>query len=116
KEIIVVPYILLGRDRNCIISFDNSFTMVSRKHAAIEKIGNDFLLKHLSSTNQTFLNGIPIEESWFLNDGDEIQRSTSGPKFIFKVTQQKTGAAGFTKRLQLYSHQALKPYRSAIIA
>ena len=46
---------------------------VSRLHAEIELAGRSLVLVHRSATNQTFVNGFPIQGRTELEDGDEIQ-------------------------------------------
>lgn len=78
------PYVSIGRDSSCEISYGDDFPMVSRLHAAIEWKDDEFVIKHLSNTNQTLLNGRPIAQRWYLHDDDVIQLSPSGPKIKFK--------------------------------
>ena len=90
--------------------------MVSRKHAAIERKGQEVLIRQLSKTNPTLLNGKPLEGEFYLHNGDEIQLSNSGPKIRYLATATKTSSMGVTKRLELYAKQALKPYKWALIS
>lgn len=85
EQLIEAPYISLGRDTDCLISYGDEFPMVSRLHAAIEWTEDSYSLRHLSSTNQTLLNGRPIVRKWFLHDDDVIQLAPSGPKLKFKM-------------------------------
>ncbi len=78
------PYLSLGRDSDCTISYGDDYPMVSRLHAAIEWSEDGYSLRHLSNTNQTLLNGRPIGRKWFLHDDDVIQLAPSGPKLKFK--------------------------------
>lgn len=47
--------------------------MVSRHHAQIRRVGTQFLLEDLSSTNGTFVNGQRTKNNYALQDGDSIQ-------------------------------------------
>jgi len=49
---------------------------VSKEHATIEKMGNNFLLRDLGSSNGTFVNGRRVRELR-LRDGDEIALGNS---------------------------------------
>ncbi|WP_242457274.1 FHA domain-containing protein [Treponema zioleckii] len=62
----------IGRSPDCEIVIDNK--LVSRVHACIQKIKDDYFLKDENSTNGTFLNGhrIPQEKYVKLNSGDKI--------------------------------------------
>ncbi len=116
---IIVDQIELGRDPSCQVRFDESFNTVSRKHAAIVKDGENWKLVQLSQTNSTYLNGQKIDKEWYLQNGDEIQLSTNGPKLGFIVSQGEKGmvkSIGFTARLNLFRQQALRPYKRALTA
>ena len=75
---IIVDQIELGRDSKCQVQFDESFKTVSRRHAAIVRDGDNWKLIQLSQTNTTFLNGRPVQNEWYLQNGDEIQLSVNG--------------------------------------
>lgn len=62
---------LIGRDRRkCQVVFDDSG--VSRVHARIKTIGEQFVLKDCGSRNGTVVNGRKIATGWPLVDGDEV--------------------------------------------
>lgn len=114
---IIIDQIELGRDKNCQVHFGEDCKTVSRRHAAIVKDGNGWKLVQLSKTNSTYLNGRKIATDWYLQNGDEIQLSTGGPRLGFIV---KEGAGSLVKsinltaRLSLFRQQALKPYKRAL--
>ncbi len=114
---IIVDQIELGRDPKCQVRFDEMFGTVSRRHAAIVKDGDNWKLVQLSKTNSTYLNGQRIGKEWYLQNGDEIQLSTNGPKLGFIVPGGEKGlvkSIGMTARLNLFRQQALRPYKQAI--
>ncbi len=114
---IIIDNIELGRDPKCQVRFDESFSTVSRRHAAIVKEGEGWKLVQLSKTNSTYLNGNRVADSWYLQNGDEIQLSTGGPKLGFVIPQGDAGlvkSIGLTNRLNLFRKQALKPYKTAL--
>lgn len=114
---IIVDQIELGRDSRCQVRFDDSFSTVSRRHAAIIKDGDNWKLVQISKTNTTLLNGRPVQTEWYLQNGDEIQLSVNGPKLGFIVPTGKkatVGSIGLTRRLSLFRQQALRPYKQAI--
>ena len=114
---IIVDEIELGRDPACQVRFDENFPTVSRRHAAIVKDGDNWKLIQLSQTNTTYLNGHPVQKEWYLQNGDEIQLSTNGPKLGFIIPEGKKGlvsSIGLTARLNLFRQQALRPYKTAI--
>ncbi len=114
---IIVDQIEIGRDPKCQVQFDENFTTVSRRHAAIVRDADNWKLVQLSQTNQTFLNGRPVTNEWYLQNGDEIQLSINGPKLGFIVptgNKAKTGSIALSRRLSLFRQQALKPYKTAM--
>lgn len=62
---------IIGRSVEAGIPVDDS--KVSRNHAAIDLQNGFHMLVDLGSTNGTFLNGRRVEQSVFLNPGDEIR-------------------------------------------
>jgi V8-like Glu-specific endopeptidase len=114
---IIVDQIEIGRDSRCQVRFDDNFSTVSRRHAAIIKDGDNWKLVQISKTNTTLLNGRPVQNEWYLQNGDEIQLSVNGPKLGFIVPTGKkatVGSIGLTRRLSLFRQQALRPYKQAI--
>lgn len=115
---IIVDEIEIGRDPGCQVRFDEHFETVSRRHAAIVRDGDNWKLVQLSKTNTTFLNGHPVKDQWYLQNGDEIQLSVNGPKLGFVIPQgnnRTVGSIGLSRRLSLFRQQALRPYRTALI-
>lgn len=114
---IIVDQIEIGRDPKCQVRFDESFNTVSRRHAAIVRDGDNWKLIQLSQTNSTYLNGRKVEREWYLQNGDEIQLSSNGPKLGFIANSGDKGmvkSIGLTARLNLFRQQALKPYKMAL--
>lgn len=114
---IIVDEIEMGRSSQCQVRFDDSFATVSRRHAAILKDGDKWKLIQLSTTNSTYLNGQKVHAEWYLQNGDEIQLSTNGPKLGFVIPEGEKGkvsSIGLTARLNLFRKQALRPYRTAL--
>ncbi len=73
QHVPVVGKILIGRDPSCDIVLDNK--LVSKKHALIQKIKDDFFITDLHSTNGTFVNKERIPEGKYrkLEPGDKIK-------------------------------------------
>lgn len=113
-ETIIIPYIELGRDGSNAVSFGDDMATVSRKHAAIERKGDNVVIKNLSTSNPTLVNGRPVKNEYFLNNGDEIQLSMEGPRMRFNLSATGTAKMGVTKRMNLVMQQAVKPYRAAV--
>lgn len=114
---IIIDQIEIGRDASCQVRYDESFDTVSRKHAAIVRDGNNWQLVHLSTSNPTLVNGRPIQGTYYLQSGDEIQLSVNGPRLGFIQPQGKqalTSSIKLTERMNLFREQALRPYRRAI--
>ncbi|MFO7798987.1 MAG: FHA domain-containing protein [Rhodohalobacter sp.] len=115
-ETIVVPYVELGRDNKCGVTFGDDTPTVSRKHAAIERKGDETFIINLSKSNPTLVNGRPVENKYFLNNGDEIQLSVEGPRLRYNTTKAGTAKIGFTNKMNLVMKQAIKPYKTAAVS
>lgn len=115
-EKVVVPFIEMGRDNNCVIRFEDDSPLVSRKHAAIAREKGDYILKHLSKTNSTYLNGNSISQDVTLKNGDEIRLSAQGPRLRFNTTATGTAKLGFTNRMNLVVQQAVRPYKRTLVS
>ena len=63
--------IFLGRDEECDITINDSFT--SHRHARIFLEENTLYLEDLTSTNGTFVNGEKVEKPHILEQQDRIQ-------------------------------------------
>ena len=114
---LIVDQVELGRDGSCQVRFDESCETVSRKHAAIQRAGENWKLIHLSTSNPTLVNGTPIQGEYILQNGDEIQLSVGGPRMGFIIPQGKqalTSSIGLTERMSLFRQQALAPYKRAL--
>ncbi|MFN4298244.1 MAG: FHA domain-containing protein [Thermaurantimonas sp.] len=115
REDVIVNYIEIGRDSSCGIRISDKYPTVSRKHAAIQKEGNQYILIHLSKSNPTLLNGRPVQHRWYLQNGDTIQLSLEGPKMTFLIPKNnKANSISLTRRLSLFGKQALRPYKTAL--
>ncbi|MBI1763100.1 MAG: response regulator [Acidobacteria bacterium] len=58
--------------------------VVSRAHAEIIRLGDDFLLRDLGSTNGSYVNNVRVAEQ-MLNDGDHLRFGHGGPEVNFKI-------------------------------
>ena len=96
------------------MEFIQSFSTVSRHHASIKRDGDNWRLIQLSKTNTTFLNGKAVQDSWYLQSGDEIQLAVNGPKLIFRIPTATTEFK-FTQRLNAFKEQVIRPYQTAFI-
>ncbi len=83
-----VPRFTIGR------GLENSLcvpaSVVSRSHAELIRIGDDFMLRDLGSTNGSYVNSGRISEQ-ILNDGDLLRFGNNGPELIFKLFEKETG-------------------------
>lgn len=84
--------VLIGRESDCQVLFDDSTPTVSRKHAKIEREGSRYKIIPLSQTNATYVNGSPVNGEYYLKTGDEIKLSSQGPTIIFKQEATATKA------------------------
>ncbi|MFN0110995.1 MAG: FHA domain-containing protein [Blastocatellia bacterium] len=65
-------------------------SVVSRSQAEIIRLGDDFLLRDLGSTNGTFVNNVRMAEQ-VLADGDVIRFGTNGPELDFRRIESESG-------------------------
>ncbi len=80
RKIRIANGITLGRNPENTVCFSGpDGTLVSGKHAVIEKRGEILMLRDLGSTNGTFINGTQIAEH-VLNTDEVISLGVSGPK------------------------------------
>lgn len=114
QQEILLDEVMLGREKDCHVRFDESFATVSRHHAAIIRDEGNWKLVQMSKTNTTFLNGKPIQDSWYLQNGDEIQLALNGPKLSF-ITPENPKKYGFTEKLNSFKDQVIRPYQTAFI-
>lgn len=94
----------IGRRPNNDIHIDN--LAVSGEHAAIVKMGQDYYIEDVGSTNGTTVNGDEIQKH-LLQHGDVIELGKHQLKFIVEEvlshlgTEQKVEDAGFEKTVAL---------------
>jgi pSer/pThr/pTyr-binding forkhead associated (FHA) protein len=69
KEISIVSKITLGRDEKNSVVIDDK--LVSRFHATIQKIKDEYFIKDLKSSNGTFVNGDRVPEGKYIKLGME---------------------------------------------
>ena len=58
RKIPLIGKIVVGRERSCDLVLEGS--LVSKRHALIQKIKDNFYITDLSSTNGTFVNEEPV--------------------------------------------------------
>ncbi|MFZ4401318.1 MAG: FHA domain-containing protein [Bacteroidales bacterium] len=79
--------VTLGRSSSCTVSFGETYSTVSREHASISKQGESWVIKHISQTNPTYVNGKIVKDQFFLFDGDIIRLSDQGAEMVFKLNE-----------------------------
>ncbi len=72
-------------------------TVVSRSHAELIRVGANYLLRDLGSTNGSFVNGDRVTER-MLNDGDTLRFGSGGPEMVFRLIETSSGAASSLPR------------------
>ena len=72
--------LVIGREPSCEIEIPDR--QVSRQHTQINVTPNGILLEDLGSKNGTHYNGLPMETSVLLADGDIIQIALA-QQFVF---------------------------------
>jgi DNA-binding response OmpR family regulator len=63
--------VVLGRAPECDVVLEGR--LISRRHAAISRAGQGYVLEDLDSHNGTAVNGRRIAGPWKLHDGDQIE-------------------------------------------
>jgi pSer/pThr/pTyr-binding forkhead associated (FHA) protein len=73
KRIPLIGRLLVGRDPSCHIVLES--ILVSKRHALIQKIKDDYFIMDLKSTNGTFVNKERVPEGKYikLEPGDRIK-------------------------------------------
>ena len=114
EQTIASEHILIGRDNTCEVRYGDRYDTVSRIHASISKDGEDWVIKNLSKSNPTLINGIPVNKSWFLSSEDVIQLSYEGPKLQFSVPSpvEKKSIPWSV----VIKEQVIRPYKKYVIA
>ena len=73
----------LGRDPTCEVHFDEKqFPKVSGLHAQLEPMGKQLVVRHLSRSNATLVNGKPIEGVSAMGRGDVLRLGFTGPEIV----------------------------------
>lgn len=84
--------ITIGRSKGNDIQLMS--VQISRKHAVIKKIGNDFFISDNESSNGTFVNGERIISNHKLNDRDVIYLANTAILFTGNILFYKTTVSG----------------------
>lgn len=117
SQLIKADEAFIGREAKCLIRFDTEhFPTVSREHAVIVREGENYKLIHMSQTNATLVNGTIINQSFYLQDGDEIQLSEGGPHIAFMLTEKAKAASNGTSGRKLRSYKLVTFILAAILA
>lgn len=77
---------IIGRGEDADITISD--TSISRRHAKIEKIEEDYLISDLGSTNGIFVNGDKVSE-WQLKDGDKVKMGRVVLRFGYQDSLDK---------------------------
>ena len=90
-------YSEMGRDASCNLHFPEGqqYSMVSRRHTAIKRVDDCWYIVHLSNTNPTLVNGIPLSvpnQEMEIYDGDIIRLSNHGPELKFTISKVEEAA------------------------
>ena len=86
------PYVL-GRSSDCeLINVFSDDSRVSRRHAQVVKISNDFYVEDLGSINGTFVNGRKIGTKTKLKDGDVLSIFGFDLHFLTETPTQRAPA------------------------
>ncbi len=113
---LTAPRFTVGRDVKNALSLRQPG--VSRYHAEIIRLGKDFLLRDLGSTNGSYVNGTRTSEQ-LLNDGDVLRFGRSGPEALFRsvdhsqALEPERHEPGTTENLIKSLSRKLEPLKDA---
>ena len=79
--------VVIGRQEDLKVSLPDDW--VSRRHAKIRRVGDDYVLQDLGSSNGTYVDGVPVL-SCVLKPGDWIQIGRN----LFRFEIQLAGGSG----------------------
>ncbi len=86
REQFAKSLISLGRNPLCDFRFDAQLDLdVSARHAEIEVVNAEYVLRDTQSTNGTFVNGARIPGNWVLRDGDVLTFGAHGPQVAVRL-------------------------------
>ena len=86
REQFAKSLISLGRNPLCDFRFDPQLDLdVSARHAEIEVVNSQYVLRDAQSTNGTFVNGAKIPGNWVLRDGDVVTFGAHGPQLVVRL-------------------------------
>ncbi|MBI2194773.1 MAG: SpoIIE family protein phosphatase [Planctomycetes bacterium] len=91
KEVEIAREVVIGRGSQTHLVLDDAW--ISRRHAAVTRKGDDFVVADLQSGNGTRVNGVRITGPRVLQDGDEIQLGVVAIEFQSDSHQAKLDAA-----------------------
>jgi len=79
------PRVTIGRGKENSLCLPDH--VVSRYHAELIRLGNDFLLRDTGSRNGSYVNGVRVAEQ-MLNDGDLLSFGSAGPELVFRRVEE----------------------------
>lgn len=82
---------VIGRSTRCHVTVADRF--MSRRHARLFKVGDDWQVEDLGSRNGTFVNGRPVEGATAVGVGDVITLSASLVKIARPVDRERAPGA-----------------------
>lgn len=103
--------IVVGRDFDCEVVLTNR--SVSRKHAAIERAGNGWVLKDLQSINGTFVKNARIKESP-LASGEHVRFGDVKAVFEIVASAEMTGAEKLLQTLTVPPTKRARPVAAVV--
>ena len=79
-------FLSIGRNPVCDFRLDPQLDLdVSSKHAEIELVDGEYILRDNQSTNGTFVNGTRVTGTWVLRDGDLVMFGAHGPQVAVRL-------------------------------
>jgi pSer/pThr/pTyr-binding forkhead associated (FHA) protein len=87
----------IGRHRSCTLVIEDQ--TVSRRHAAIQRRGDEWVIEDLGSKNGTRVNGVPVTGEVVIEPGDvlgfgaSVLRFAPGGRRLFAAPREAEPAA-----------------------
>jgi hypothetical protein len=89
NRILIFPQIQFGRLEECEVRIPDK--SISRKHATLEKRGEQYIFTDLGSANGSLINGAAVQGENSLQNGDRIQIG----EFVFELQLPSANAGDF---------------------
>lgn len=116
REQFAKALISLGRNPLCDFRFDPQLDLdVSARHAEIEVVNQQYVLRDAQSTNGTFVNGARIPGNWVLHDGDVVTFGAHGPQIVVRLLAPPYSVRRTAEDIPKLTQEALRGMRATAV-